>query len=416
MYMFDRLKNLFPSRGNGVAIELGAERINIVQLQKKGAELKIKHLCSAEVPAGIFEEGRIVNPQELGELISTTLNHNKIKATHVTTSVPMREAVIRLIPLPAELNDREVHDLILNHEAALYLPYPREEVDLDYQRLDLVTDEDGLDKVQVMLAATRKEVTDSYIDTFQYAGLSVKVLEISSFSVLRTIKEQLRQFAPQEAVVLIDIEFDCTEIAIVVNGIPQFNRTVPIGTFQLQEALSSAMNLPVNRSSEVLQDITIPEIPANNMNNSAMLTDVNPGMAAMIRILTELADEVRRSIEFYMSNNGQDLKLEQLLLAGPGGGLGQLDLFFTQRLQIPTTQVDPIAGLGLDPTMDIPIGQRPRCSNRFRHARGIKICIVSISIYSVNGLSPKQVNRLISKIKPLPSLNMAKHHCMSVRE
>jgi type IV pilus assembly protein PilM len=265
-----------------------------------------------------------------------------------------------LIPLPAELNDREVRDLILNHEAALYLPYPREEVDLDYQKLDLVTDEDGLDKVQVMLAATRKEVTDSYIETFQYAGLPVKVLEISSFAVLRTIKEQLRQFAPQEAVVLIDIEFDCTEIAIVVNGIPQFNRTVPIGTFQLQEALSNAMNLPLSRNSEALLDITIPDIPVSSMNNhSEAMTSINPGMAAMMRILAELADEVRRSIEFYMSHNGQELKLEQLLLAGPGGGLGQLDLFFTQRLSIPTTQVDPIGGLGLEPEMDIPIGQRP---------------------------------------------------------
>ncbi|WP_310416357.1 type IV pilus assembly protein PilM, partial [Chamaesiphon sp. OTE_8_metabat_110] len=208
--MLNRLKNLFPQRGSGVAIELGSERINIAQLQKKGAVLTLKQLCFAEVPEGIFEEGRIINPQELGELIRTTLADNKIKATHVSTSVPMRESVIRLIPLPAELNDREVRDLILNHEAALYLPYPREEVDIDYQKLDLVTDDDGLDKVQVMLAATRKEVTDSYIETFQYAGLSVKVLEISSFAVLRTIKEQLRQFAPQEAVVLIDIEFDCT--------------------------------------------------------------------------------------------------------------------------------------------------------------------------------------------------------------
>jgi type IV pilus assembly protein PilM len=357
--MLNRLKNLFPRRGNGVAIELGSERINIAQLQKKGAEIKLKYLCSAEVPAGIFEEGRIVNPQELGELISTTLSDNKIKANHVTTSVPMRESVIRLIPLPAELDDREVRDLILNHEAALYLPYPRDEVDLDYQKLDLVTDEDGLDKVQVMLAATRKEVTDSYIETFQYAGLQVKILEISSFAVLRTIKEQLRQFAPQEAVVLIDIEFDCTEIAIVVNGIPQFNRTVPIGTFQLQEALSSAMNLPVTRSSDVLQDLTIPDVAVSSLNHSQTMTSVNPGMSAMMRILAELADEVRRSIEFYMSHNGQDLKLEQLLLAGPGGGLGQLDLFFTQRLSIPTTQIDPVAGLGIEPEIEIPIGQRP---------------------------------------------------------
>ncbi len=357
--MLNRLKNLLPRRGNGVAIELGSERINIAQLQKKGAEITVKHLCSAEVPAGIFEEGRIVNPQELGELITTTLADNKIKATHVTTSVPMREAVIRLIPLPAELNDGEVRDLILNHEAALYLPYPREEVDLDYQKLDLVTDEDGLDKVQVMLAATRKEVTDSYIETFQYAGLEVKVLEISSFAVLRTIKEQLRQFAPQEAVVLIDIEFDCTEIAIVVNGIPQFNRTVPIGTFQLQEALSSAMNLPVTRNSDVLQDITIPDVAVSSLNHTSTMTSINPGMGAMMRILAELADEVRRSIEFYMSHNGQELKLEQLLLAGPGGGLGQLDLFFTQRLSIPTTQIDPVAGLGINSDMEIPIGQRP---------------------------------------------------------
>jgi type IV pilus assembly protein PilM len=357
--MLNRLKNLFPRRGNGVAIELGSERINIAQLQKKGADLSLKHLCSAEVPEGIFEEGRIVNPQELGDLIRATLAENKIKATHVATSVPMREATIKLIPLPAELSDREVRDLILNQEAALYLPYPREEVDLDYQKLDLVVDEDGLDKVQVMLAATRKEVTDSYIETFQHAGLQVKVLEISSFSVLRTIKEQLRQFAPQEAVVLIDIEFDCTEIAIVVNGIPQFNRTVPIGTFQLQEALSSAMNLPVTRSSEALQDITIPDIPVSSLHTTASMDNINPGMAAMMRILAELADEVRRSIDFYMSHNGQDFKLEQLLLAGPGGGLGQLDLFFTQRLSIPTTQVDPIGGLGLEPEMDIPISQRP---------------------------------------------------------
>jgi type IV pilus assembly protein PilM len=357
--MLNRLKNLFPRRGNGVAIELGSERINIAQLQKKGADLTLKHLCSAEVPEGIFEEGRIVNTQELGDLIRATLAENKIQATHVSTSVPMREATIKLIPLPAELNDREIRDLILNQEAALYLPYPREEVDLDYQKLDLIVDEDGLDKVQVMLAATRKEVTDSYIETFQHAGLKVKTLEISSFSVLRTIKEQLRQFAPQEAVVLIDIEFDCTEIAIVVNGIPQFNRTVPIGTFQLQEALSSAMNLPVTRSSEALQDITIPDIPVSSLNTSANMDSINPGMAAMMRILAELADEVRRSIDFYMSHNGQDFKLEQLLLAGPGGGLGQLDLFFTQRLSIPTTQVDPIGGLGLEPEMDIPISQRP---------------------------------------------------------
>src|SRR3712207_8850596 len=86
-----------------------------------------------------------------------------------------------------------------------------------------------------------------YIDTFQQAGLTLDVLEINSFALIRTIREQLRQFAPQEAAVLVDIEFDSTEIAIIVDGVPQFSRTVPIGTYQLQSALSRAMNLPTSR-------------------------------------------------------------------------------------------------------------------------------------------------------------------------
>ena len=164
----------------------------------------------------------------------------------------MREAIIRIIPVPAELDEAELRDMVLNHEAALYLPYPREEVDLDYQKLGFFEDEDGIEKIQVLLVATRREVTDSYMDTLGQAGLQVDVLEINSFSVIRTIREQLRQFGSSEAAVLVDVEFDSTEIAIVVDGVPQFSRTVPIGTFQMQNALSRAMNLPASRNPEIL--------------------------------------------------------------------------------------------------------------------------------------------------------------------
>jgi type IV pilus assembly protein PilM len=269
----------------------------------------------------------------------------------------MREAIIRIIPIPAELDDRELRDMVLNHEAGLYLPYPRDEVDLDYQKLGFFTDEDGIEKVQVLLVATRKEITDTYLETFREAGLQVDVLEINSFALIRTLREQLRQFAPQEAAVLVDIEFDSTEIAIIVDGVPQFSRTVPIGTFQLQSALSRAMNLPTSRNTELLQGMTIPSTPPDAMGRSGQ-TGINPGMAALIRVLGELADELRRSIDFYL-NQSDNLEVAQLLLAGPGGGIGQLDEFFTQRLSLPTTQVDPVAALSLEVEQEIPPVQRP---------------------------------------------------------
>jgi type IV pilus assembly protein PilM len=355
--MFNRFKGLLSKSKKGIGIELAPERINIAQLRKQGQGFKVTTLYSHEVPEGIFQDGKIVDSPTLAEMIRAALAETKLKIDRVATAVPMREAIIRIIPIPAELDDQELRDMVLNHEAGLYLPYPREEVDLDYQKLGFFTDEDGIEKVQVLLVATRKEVTDTYLDTFREAGLQVDVLEINSFAMIRTLREQLRQFAPQEAAVLVDIEFDSTEIAIIVDGVPQFSRTVPIGTFQLQSALSRAMNLPTSRNTELLQGMTIPSTPPDAMGRSGQ-TGINPGMAALIRVLGELADELRRSIDFYL-NQSDNLEVAQLLLAGPGGGIGQLDEFFTQRLSLPTTQVDPVAALSLEVEQEIPPVQRP---------------------------------------------------------
>lgn len=354
--MFSRFKDVFGGQSGGIGLEITPERLNIAQMARQGQNYKLLKFCTAEIPEGIFEEGKIVDSPSLAEKITEILTENKIKAKRVATSVPMREAIIRIIPIPAELDDQELRDMVLNHEASLYLPYPREEVDLDYQKLGYFEDEDGIEKVQVLLVATRREITDSYMDTFQQAGLAVDVLDINSFALIRTIREQLRQFGSKEAAVLVDIEFDNTEIAIVVDGVPQFSRTVPIGTYQMQNALSRAMNLPTARNPEILQGMTIPVTQFDSLSTQGAA--VNPGMNALMRVLGELTDELRRSINFYL-NQSEDLEVVQLLLAGPGGGIVQLDEYLTQRLSLPTMQVDPVTALSLETDQEIPAVQRP---------------------------------------------------------
>jgi len=342
-------KNLFSKKAKGIGVELAADRVNIAQIRKQGQGFKLINFASAPLPEGAFQEGQIMDSVGVAEIIQGLLAENKIKVKRVATAVPGgRDTVTRIIPIPAELNDQELREMVLNQEASLYLPFPREEADVDYQKLGLFVDEDGIEKFQVLLVATRKEVTDTYVQTFQQAGLDIDVLEIASFSLIRTIREQLRQFSPQEAVALVDIEFENTEISITVDGVPQFSRTVPIGTYLIQSSLSRAMNLPPNRSTELLQSMTIPVTPGETtMGSPGRMGGVNPGAAAMLRALGELADELRRSIDFYL-NQGENLEVAQLLLAGPGASIGQLDEFFTQRLALPCSQVDPIATLGLN--------------------------------------------------------------------
>ncbi|GAB4526248.1 MAG: type IV pilus assembly protein PilM [Pleurocapsa sp.] len=354
--MINNLLNLFGKHADTVGIEINPQKINIAQIAKQGQQYKLIKNVSADVPQGVYDEGQIVDALTLSELIKDTLKLNKISSKKVISAVPMREAIIRVIPVPAELDEEELKDMVLVHEAGMYLPYPREEVDLDYVKLGYFMDEDGIEKVNVLLVATRKEVTDLYLEIFQQAELQVSVLEINSFALIRTIREQLRQFGAKEAVVLVDIEFDSTEIAIVVEGVPQFSRTVPIGTFQMQAAFSQAMGLPVTDETELIYEIEIIGSPQDGSDTGA--SQMKPGIAALLKVLGELTDELGRSINFYL-NQSEDLEIAQLLLAGPGAGISQIDEFFTQRLNLPTMQVDPVVALGLEVNEHISPMQRP---------------------------------------------------------
>ncbi len=356
--MVNFLKGLLSKRAQGIGVELCPERINIAQLRKQKKGYALKTLATVEVPEDVFQEGQIMDVPAVSELIAAAIADNKIKAKRVATAIPGREAVIRLVPVLAELldNKQELRDYI-NQEAGLYLPFPREEADVDYQTLGQFVDDDGVEKVNVLLVATRKEVTQTYIDIFKQAGLQIDVLEVSSFALIRTMREQLHQFTPQEAAVVADIQFDSTEISIVVDGVPQFSRTIPIGIYQVQSALSRAMNLPPSRNIELLQGMTIPVNPTEGMGMGTM-GGGNPGTAAMLKVLTELADELRRSIDFYL-NQSDGLEVAQLFLAGPGGALNQLDEFFMQRLSLPTTGIDPVESLSLEATEESLVVERP---------------------------------------------------------
>ncbi len=348
-------KGLFSGNKQGIGVELTPERINVAELKKQGQSYKLVNFVSEEMPEDIMQDGQIANPPELADLLRSVMESNKIKGKRVATAISGRDVIARLISVPAELDEQELRDMVLNQEAGLYLPFPREEADVDYQKLGFFVDEDGIEKVQVLLVATRQDITDTYISTFQEAGLELDVLEISSFALIRTIRQQLQQFSSQEAVAIADIEFDSTEISIVVDGVPQFSRTVPIGTYQVWQSLCRAMNMPPSRDTASLQGMTVPVTPVDSMGSKT--APGNPGSAAMLRVLGDLADELRRSIDFYL-NQDENLEVAQLLIAGPGACLGQLDEFFSQRLSLPASQIDPLSNSSIEVGDEIEETQR----------------------------------------------------------
>lgn len=358
--MFSNLKGIFGGGPKGVGIEINSERVNIVQLRRKGqSSFKLVNHASAVLPEGIVEEGRISDPIQLGEIIRSLMSENKISAKRVATAVPGRETVSRLIKLPAEIPDAELREMVLNQEASLYLPFPREDADVDYQKLGTSLDDDGIERLEILMVATPREVTDMYLQAMEIAQLSVDIIEVTSFALIRTLKEQLSRYSSAaEAVAIVDIEYESTEITITVDGVPQFSRTVGIGTAQIQNAQLRAINLPPRRNTDMdmLQAMNVP-IQTMDTAGLAGMVSTNPGDAAILRVLGDLGDELRRSIDFHTSQSaGSDVV--QLLLTGPGACIGQLNEFFSQRLGVAAVQVDPLESLSVSTDQEISLQER----------------------------------------------------------
>jgi type IV pilus assembly protein PilM len=358
--MFSSLRGIFGSKPSGLGIEINSERVNVVQLRRKG-QSSYKLIChaSAVLPEGTVEEGRINDPIALGETIRSLLSEKKIKAKRVATAVPGRETVSRLIRLPAEIPDNELREMVLNQEASLYLPFPREDADVDYQKLGTSLDDDGVERLEILMVATPREVTDTYLQTMEIAQLQVDIVEVASFSIIRALRDELVKFSSMaEAVAIIDIEYESTEITITVDGVPQFSRTVAIGTEQIQNAQLRALNLPPRRNTD-LDMLYAMKVPVQAIDTAGLAGGVggSPGDAAILRVLGDLADELRRSIDFHTSQTaGSDVV--QLLLIGPGACIGQLNEFFGQRLGIAAMPVDPIAALSISSDQEISSPER----------------------------------------------------------
>ncbi len=343
----------------GIGIEITSEKVNLVQLRRKGqSSYKLVTYGSVELPEGTVEEGRILDPVALGEVIRSLLADKKIKVKKVATALPGRETVSRLIRLPAEIPDLELREMVLNQEASLYLPFPREDADVDYQKLGTTLDDDGIERIEILMVATPKEVTDSYMQALEIAQLEVDVVEISSFSVIRAMRNELARFGTlAEAVAIVDIEYEGTEITVTVDGVPQFSRTFPIGTAQIQNAQLRAMNLPPRRTTD-MEMLSSTVVPVQSIDTASLAGGSGtPGDAAIMRAVGDLSDELRRSIDFYTSQSpGSDVV--QLLIAGPGACIGQLNEFFSQRLGIAAVAVDPLTAVGVTVDGDIPIQER----------------------------------------------------------
>lgn len=339
--MFSFGKKRAPTLG----LDINSDSVTLIQLEKTRAGIEVARFACQPTPANTIKEGLIADPETIGSVVMDLLGAANIPPSGpspvVNVSVPAQAVVIRLMPVPTGMPPEELADVV-TQEATNHVPFPIEDANLDWSQMPATerTDADGVRRIDVILASIQRSIIESYWRMADSAGVRLGRVDISSLSVIRSLALAGYLGSTGHLSMIVNIRHDATDINVVRSAMPLFGRSIMLGMDTVTEAISRSLEMHFDQALDLLPEITLFNVPTD---------DPRLGQAAQITrtVFSDIADELQRSLEFYKSQVG-DVKVDQIILTGPGCMVPQIDQFFAGRMNIRTLVADPMRDLSFD--------------------------------------------------------------------
>lgn len=334
-------------KGPTLGLDINSDSITLLQLEKTRAGIEVARFACQPTPANAVREGVVAEPELIGEVVIDLMNEAGVPPSGQTPIlnivVPAQAVVIRLMPVPVGMPEDELADVV-TQEATNHVPFPIADANLDWAVMPATerTDFDGVRRVDVILAAIQRSIVEAYWRMADAAGAKLGRVEVSSLAVIRSMALSGYLGSSGHLSMIVNMRQDATDINIVRSCMPLFGRSVMLGVEAMTEAVSRSLDMPFDQALDML-----PEISIFNPNP----TDPKMGQAAQVArtIFSDISDELSKSLEFYRSQVG-DVKMDQIILAGPGCMVPGLDQFFSNKLNIRTVISDPMRDIRHDET------------------------------------------------------------------
>ncbi|MDQ5933668.1 MAG: Type pilus assembly protein PilM [Cyanobacteriota bacterium erpe_2018_sw_21hr_WHONDRS-SW48-000092_B_bin.40] len=331
-------------KGAMLGLDINSDSTTLVQLDKTKSGIEVQRFACQPTPPNCIREGLITDPVTMGQLVDDLLKEAQIptnQAPIINVSVPAQAVVIRLMPVPVGMPPEELADVV-TQEATNHVPFPITEANLDWCQMNATerTDPDGVRRVDVILSAIQHSIVESYWRMADVAGVKLGRVEVSSLSVIRGLALAGYLGSSGHLSLVVNIRQDATDINIVRSAMPLFGRSIILGVEALTEAIARSLDLSFDQAMEIL-----PDVPVFNITPA----DARLGQAGQVArtIFSDIGDELNKSVEFYRSQVG-DVKIDQVILTGPGCMMPNIDEYFTSKLRIKTILGDPMRDMLVD--------------------------------------------------------------------
>ncbi|MGV8841770.1 MAG: pilus assembly protein PilM [Pseudomonas sp.] len=323
---------LFNKKANTLlGIDISSTSIKLLQLSRSGGRYKVEAYAVEPLPLNAVVEKNIAELESVGQTLSRLLVKAKTGVKTAAVAVAGSAVITKMIEMEAGLTDDELENQ-LNLEADQYIPYPLEEVAIDFEVQGPSVR--NPERVDVLLAACRKENVEVREAALALAGLTIKIVDVEAFALERAYELMAAQLGDGHAeltVALVDIGATMTTLSVLHNGRTLYTREQLFGGKQLTEEIQRRYGLSVEEAGRAKKKGGLPDDYDSEV--------LQPFKDAVVQ-------QVSRSLQFFFAT-GQYNDVDYILLAGGTACLPDLDRLIQEKIGTPTVVANPFADMAL---------------------------------------------------------------------
>jgi len=314
-----------------LGLDISSTSVKLLELAQDGDHYRVQSLVIEPLPDNAVSEKNIQDVEAVGETIQKAVKRSGTKVKQAAVAVAGSAVITKIITMPAALNESELEAQI-QIEADQYIPYPLEEINLDFEVMGPT--KNNPDTVDVLLAASRKENIELRTDALTLGGLIPKIVDVEAYTVEHSsalLTADIPDWDEHKIIAIIDIGATMTSLNVVENNQLIYTREQSFGGKQLTEEIMRRYGLAYEEAGRLkkeggLPDNYIPEV-------------LEP-------FKETIAQQVSRFLQFFYTA-GQHNSVDLIALAGGCASIPGIDELVESQLDTPTVIANPFAKMSL---------------------------------------------------------------------
>ena len=324
------LANLFkPQSPAVVGLDISSTAIKLLELGRSGDRLRVESYAVEPLPPNSVIEKNISDVEAVGEAIKRAIKRSGTRTKFACAAVSGSAVITKVISMPAALSEEEM-DQRIQLEADQYIPYPLEEVNLDFEVLGPSKNDPEL--VDVLLAASRSENVEVRVAAIELAGLKARVIDVEAYAMENSfglLAPQLPEQGIDQTIAVVDIGATMTTLNVLHDLKTIYTREQVFGGKQLTEEIQRRYGLSYEEAGMAKRQGGLPD----NYEPEVL----EPFKEAM-------AQQVSRSLQFFFSSS-QYTQVDHIVLAGGSSMIPGVDELIASKIGVHTSIANPFTNM-----------------------------------------------------------------------